>query len=124
MPWGVGEKAGPFFLGDDGPGGTAQVEVHLVVAQVLQTPGGADEIIGLVGQQLGDHGHALVVFRQDIVQAPAGERAVGGGGGEGRIIPGQAGKPAVVDPAEEPAGDPLQRGEGQRQSGLSHGGTS
>ena len=104
---GVGQKARPLPLGHHGTRGAAQVQVDLGIPQVLEHPGGGQEGLGLVGQQLGHHRHPLVVVWLEVRQPPPGEGAVGGGGEEGGVVPVQTGKASLVDLTKDPAGDPL-----------------
>ena len=103
-----GEKAGTFLLGDHRAGGTAQVQVYLPIPKILEHPGGGQESLRLVGEKLRDHRDALVVLRQHVGEAPAGQGAVHRGGPEGGIIGVHAGKHGKVGRAVHPAGDALQ----------------
>lgn len=110
---GTGQKARPFSFGHHGAGGAAHVQVDLLIAKVPEQAGSRDEILRPVGEQLGDHRHAPVVVRVHVGQPPAGEGTVCGGGKEGGIVAVQAREHLVVELAVEPAGDPLQRGQGE-----------
>ena len=105
---GIAEHTGALALGGDGAAGAAQIEVDLRIAHVRHLPGGPQEMVGAVGEDLGDHGQALVVHQ--LIEF-LGLELIGGVGGHkgGKIAVGTAEK-IGVDGAPEIVGHALQRG--------------
>ena len=69
----VGQQPRALVLGRYRSGGAAQVEVHLPVSPFVQFPGGPEEVIAPVGQQLG-HGvrFALYLIQLLLLEAQIG----------------------------------------------------
>ena len=117
---GLGQETGASLLGKDRARGTAQVQVDLLIAHILKESGGWEKGLSLVGEKLGDHRDALVVFREHIRQAPSGQRRIHRRGPEGGIIGVYPGKHLVVEGPKGPVGDALQGGVGNGHRYLLH----
>ena len=102
------EAAAALALADHRARGAAQIDVHLVIAQVFADLQRPEHILHILAQKLGHGGKAHAVCLRQLPGFPVRQTAVDGGGDEGHEIFVHAGEIFVVEPPEGGVGDALQ----------------
>ena len=80
------QHPGPLVLGHHCAGGAADVQVHFLIAQLLQLPSHPEKGLRPVYQQLRDQPQPRIVFRQNIPQGAGLELAAAVRSDEGREV--------------------------------------
>ena len=103
------QESGALSLCGDGAGGAAQVQVHLLIAQLLQLFRCLEKRPRLIGQQLRHQFKAGIILWEHLAQILfCNGRAVGGGGEEGGIVPVHPGEIPVMERTKHVVCDSLQ----------------
>ena len=103
------EKTRTPVFGNHGPGGTAEIQVDLLITQILQLAHCDQKCPGVIAENLGDHRNAGVVFRQQILQLLLSETDILAGHSERGEVFVRSGKQFMMDVPEMVSGNAFHR---------------
>ena len=110
----MGQKPGALALGGNGAGGTAQIQIDLRVAHVLEDVAGPEKIVGIFRHHLRHRGEIGVVDIVHLTEIPRRHQMVRGRGEEGNEIAVYAAEKLAPHLTEHDFGDAVQWGEVDR----------